>query len=197
MANTALNKSAMNREKCNLKTFNRYLPALELKRQQLMVERKKAADAVKKTRERIEQIEKNVTEQLPMLACEEINVEDLVRVTDVVLGKQNIVGIVVPVVEKIEIDVAPYSYLAKPHWVDFLLERLKEVVKLSIEMQVSERRYQTISKATRTTSQRVNLFSKVLIPRSNNNIAKIKIFLSDMDRAAVVNAKISKTKMTR
>ncbi|GAA4648962.1 V-type ATP synthase subunit D [Kistimonas scapharcae] len=195
MAKIALNKSSLNREKRNLKTFNRYLPALELKRQQLMAERKKAEDAVREARERIEQIEKDVSEQLPMLACEDINVEGLVRVTNVVLGEQNIVGTTVPVVEKVEVEVAQYSYLTKPHWVDFLVERLKEMVELHVEMLVRELRYQEISKATRTTSQRVNLFSKVLIPRSNKNIAKIKIFMSDMDRAAVVNAKISKTKM--
>ena len=38
-AKISLNKSSLNKEKRSLKTFNRYLPALELKRQQLMVER--------------------------------------------------------------------------------------------------------------------------------------------------------------
>lgn len=195
MANIALNKNSLNREKRNLKTFNRYLPALELKRQQLVVEQKKAEDAVRKVCEHIEQIEKTVKEQLPMLACEEIGVEGLVQVTNVVMGEQNIVGTVVPIVEKVEVVVTPYSYLAKPHWVDFLVERLKTMITLHIEMQVCQLRYQAISKATRTTSQRVNLISKVLIPRSNKNVAKINIFMSDMDRAAVVNAKISKAKM--
>ena len=195
MANIALNKNSLNREKSNLKTFNRYLPALELKRQQLMMERKKAEDAVKEVCEHIKQIEKTVKEQLPMLACEEISVEGLVQVTHVVLGEQNIVGTVVPIGEKVDRVVTPYSYLAKPHWVDFLVECLRKMVKLHVEMQVCKLRYQAISKATRTTSQRVNLLSKVLIPRSNKNIAKINIFMSDMDRAAVVNAKISKTKM--
>ena len=41
MAKVALNKSSLNKEKRSLKTFNRYLPALEMKRQQLMIERKK------------------------------------------------------------------------------------------------------------------------------------------------------------
>lgn len=195
MARIALNKSSLDREKRNLKTFNRYLPTLELKRQQLLVERKKARDAVREVYERIGQIEKNVREQLPMLACEDIDIESPVRVTDVVLGKQNIVGTVVPVVEKVDVEVVQYSYLTKPHWMDFLVERLKEMVELHVEMLVRELRYQKISEATRITTQRVNLFSRILIPRSNRNIARIKIFMSDMERAAVVNARISKTRM--
>ncbi|CAM3677381.1 V-type ATP synthase subunit D [Parendozoicomonas haliclonae] len=191
----SLNKSSLNKEKASLKTFNRYLPALELKRQQLMAERKKAEIALTEARERIEQIEKDIAAQLPMLACEDINVDGLVTVTNVVLGEQNIVGTSVPVLEKIEVVVKPYSYLTKPHWVDFLVEKLKEMAELHVESQVRELRYQEISAATRTTSQRVNLFSKVLIPQTKKNIARIKIFLSDQDRAGVVNAKISKSKM--
>ena len=191
----SLNKSSLNKEKASLKTFNRYLPALELKRQQLMAERKKAEAAVKEVRERIERIEADIAAQLPMLACEDIDIEDLVKVTNVVLTEQNIVGTSVPLLERVEVEVKPYSFLTKPHWVDFLVEKLKEMVELYVESQVRELRYQEISAATKTTSQRVNLFSKVLIPRTRQNIAKIKIFLSDQDRAGVVNAKISKSKM--
>lgn len=191
----SLNKSSLNKEKASLKTFNRYLPALELKHQQLMAERKKAEVAIKKVRERIEHIETDIAAQLPMLACEDINIEDLVKVTSVVLTKQNIVGTSVPLLEQVEVEVKPYSFLTKPHWVDFLVKKLTEMVELHVESQVRELRYQKISAATKTTSQRVNLFSKVLIPRTKQNIAKIKIFLSDQDRAGVVNAKISKSKM--
>ena len=191
----SLNKSSLNKEKASLKTFNRYLPALELKRQQLMAERKKAELALEEVRERIQQIEKAIAAQLPMLAYEGVNIDGLVRVTNIVLGEQNIVGTSVPILEKIEVEVAPYSYLVKPHWVDFLVEKLTEMAELHIESEVRELRYKEISAATRTTSQRVNLFSKVLIPQCKRNIARIKIFLSDQDRAGVVNAKISKSKM--
>ena len=195
MATIALNKSSLNKEKRSLKTFNRYLPALEMKRQQLMAERKKAEKALEEAQNRIQQIEFDVGQQLPMLASEDITVDNLVRVTNVVLGEQNIVGTSVPVVEKVEVEVTPYSFLTKPHWVDYLVEKLREMAELRVELQVRELRYRDISKATRTTSQRVNLFSKVLIPQTKKNIAKIKIFMSDQDRAGVVNAKISKTKI--
>ena len=195
MAKVALNKSALNKEKRSLKTFNRYLPALELKRQQLMMERKKAEEALAESREHLAEVEELVKRQLPMLARADVPVENLVRVTDVKLTEENIVGTSVPLVENIEIALTPYSDLAKPHWVDFLVELLKQMVRLRIELQVRELRHKELDKATRTTSQRVNLFSKVLIPQTKKNIQKIQIYMSDQDRASVMNAKLSKGKV--
>ncbi len=195
MAKVALNKSSLNKEKRSLKTFNRYLPALEMKRQQLMIERKKAEQALSESREHLIDVERLVRSQLPMLAREDVPVESLVRVTDVQLIDENIVGTAVPLVEHIEIELTPYSDLAKPHWVDFLVELLQQMVRLRIELQVRQLRYRQLDKATRTTSQRVNLFSKVLIPQTRKNIQKIQIYMSDQDRASVMNAKLSKGKV--
>lgn len=195
MAKVALNKSALNKEKRSLKTFNRYLPALELKRQQLMLERRKAKQHVLEVREQLKQALDSVGESLPMLAYESVDVDNLVKATGVKLGAQNIVGVNVPVLDHVDVEVAPYSFLVKPHWVDNLVERLREVIRLRVESLVSEKRYALIDHATRITAQRVNLFSKILIPEAKQNIAKIKIFLSDQDRASVVNAKISKSKI--
>lgn len=46
----------------------------------------------------------------------------------------------------------------------------------------------------RRVTQRVNLFEKVLIPKAEENIRRITIFLSDQERAAVVRSKIAKSR---
>ncbi|WP_087025855.1 V-type ATP synthase subunit D [Thaumasiovibrio subtropicus] len=195
MAKVALNKSSLNKQKRSLKTYNRYLPALELKRQQLMLERKKAEVALNEAQQRVADLRKIVEEAIPMLACKEINVNNLVKVNNVKLVTQNIVGCRVPLVEDIDIEVTPYSYLARPHWVDSVVRQLKEMVRLRVELSVYQKRYELIREATRITSQRVNLFSKVLIPETKESIKRIGIYLSDQDRAAVMNAKLSKQKV--
>jgi V/A-type H+-transporting ATPase subunit D len=48
--------------------------------------------------------------------------------------------------------------------------------------------------AVRRVTQRVNLFDKVLIPGAKRDIARIRIFLSDLDRSAVVTSKMAKAK---
>ncbi|PJE80601.1 V-type ATP synthase subunit D [invertebrate metagenome] len=195
MAKIAFSKSSLNKEKRSLKTFNRYLPALELKRQQLMAERKKAELALVDIRNQMDDVEKIVRTQLPMLAQEDVPVENLVKVTNITIAQENIVGTKVPFVKVIDIQLTPYSDLVMPHWVDYLVELLQKMVRLKIERQVRELRYHCLDKATRTTSQRVNLFSKVLIPKTQQNIQKIQIYLSDQDRAGVMNAKLSKDKV--
>ena len=68
------------------------------------------------------------------------------------------------------------------------------MLRLRIEHQVSLRRVEMLEVAARRITQRVNLFEKVLIPRAQDNIRRISIFLSDQERAAVVRSKISKGK---
>ncbi|MDD7805257.1 MAG: V-type ATP synthase subunit D [Endozoicomonas sp. (ex Botrylloides leachii)] len=195
MAKVALNKSSLNKQKRSLKTFNRYLPALELKRRQLMAERKKAEEALAETSNHLADVERLVKEQLPMLAYDDVSVDSLVNVTNVKLTSENIVGTSVPRVDNIDISFTPYSDLTKPHWVDYLVELLQQMVRLRIELQVRKLRHKELDKATRTTSQRVNLFSKVLIPQTKKSIQKIQIYMSDQDRASVLNAKLSKGKV--
>lgn len=195
MAKVALNKSALNQEKRSLKTYNRYLPALELKRQQLMIERKKAEKALREAEQRVAELRKVVEETIPMLAYKEINVNNLIKVNNVTLATQNIVGCRVPVITDIDYELTPYSFIARPHWVDSVVQQLKEMVRLRVELSVFQKRYELISHATRITSQRVNLFSKVLIPETKENIRRIGIYLSDQERAAVMNSKLSKQKV--
>jgi V/A-type H+/Na+-transporting ATPase subunit D len=49
----------------------------------------------------------------------------------------------------------------------------------------------------RITTQRVNLFEKVKIPDTRENIRRINIFLGDQQTAAVVRGKLSKNKLVR
>jgi V/A-type H+-transporting ATPase subunit D len=51
-----------------------------------------------------------------------------------------------------------------------------------------------LGEAVRKITQRVNLFEKVLIPTTEKNILRIRIYLGDAERAAVVRSKIVKTK---
>jgi len=54
-----------------------------------------------------------------------------------------------------------------------------------------------LERALRTTTQRVNLFDKVLIPRTREEIRSIRLYLGENERVAVVRAKIAKAKKSR
>jgi V/A-type H+-transporting ATPase subunit D len=194
MARLALNKSSLSRQQSQLKTFERFLPSLDLKRRQLLAERNKARIALQRTREAIAQFTVDVGERLPMLSNNEIALRGLVRLTGVNLTEENIVGTRLPVLAGIAVEVRAYPLMARPHWVDAVVRELRVVLELRVRAQVEERRLALLEAAVKTITQRVNLFEKVLIPRARRNIKHIRIYLSDAERAGVVNSKIAKRK---
>ncbi len=194
MARLQLSKSSLAREAKDLRTFQRFLPSLDLKRQQLMGERAKAAKALEETRAGIEGFRKQVGQKLPMLANMNVDLTDLAKLSHVELGTENVVGTKLPKLVRIEVAVQPYALLSKPHWVDNVVAMLHDMLELCIRAQVEERRVALLDHAVKTITQRVNLFDKVLIPRARANIKRIKIYLSDEEMSAVVRSKIAKRK---
>jgi V/A-type H+-transporting ATPase subunit D len=71
---------------------------------------------------------------------------------------------------------------------------LEEAVRLKVEVEVAEERLARLEAAVKTVTQRVNLFEKVLIPRTEARIKRIRIVLGDAEKAAVVRSKIAKRK---
>ncbi len=194
MARLQLSKSSLAREANSLRTYERFLPSLDLKRQQLTAERTKAARVLAETRREIERFSKEAGRKLPMLANHEVDLTELVKVANVEIETENLVGTHLPTLERIEVSVRPYALMAKPHWVDNAVAMLRDMLELRIRAQVEEHRVALLNEAVKTITQRVNLFDKVLIPRTRSNIKKIKIYLSDGEMAAVVRSKISKRK---
>lgn len=193
----ALNKTTLKQQRDQLKTYKRFLPSLELKRQQLLA-------ALKQARRERDQIyaaytasQTRVEQLYALLGSTTVatrNLASLVRIRAVKIGQQNMLGTVLPVAEEVEFDVANYSRLVTPFWVDQLVEDLQQLATLNVKLQVFDRRVTILDAAARKITQRVNLFEKVLIPQADANIRKIVIFLSDQERAAVVRSKIAKAK---
>ncbi|MGB5275625.1 MAG: V-type ATP synthase subunit D [Gammaproteobacteria bacterium] len=194
MARLQLSKSALSREQRNLKTYQRFLPSLDLKRQQVMAERNKAVRRLAQSRRDIDALRKAAGDTNPMLANRDVDLTHLAKITDVSLGVENVVGTRLPTLEAVAIDVRDYPLMGKPFWVDSAAKLLCQMLELRVRAQVEERRLALLERAVKTITQRVNLFDKVLIPRARQNIKRIQIYLSDLETAAVVRSKISKRK---
>jgi len=66
---------------------------------------------------------------------------------------------------------------------------------LDLEAEVLDEQVRLLEAEYRATSQRVNLFEKVKIPETEDNIKKISVYMSDQQVSAVVRSKISKCKI--
>lgn len=194
MANLKLSKGAMARERVSLKLYQRLLPSLDLKRRQLTVEHERARREVLDARRAVEELESQIGTELPMLAETDIDVSALVRVTSFCVVTENVVGVKLPKLEDIVCELADYSPLARPAWVDVLVMRVRQAAIRRLEVTVAEQRVELLGKAVRRTTQRVNLFDRILIPTAKHNIKRIQIFLNDVERDAVVRSKLAKAK---
>tara|TARA_R110002110_G_scaffold141730_3_gene329720 strand:+ start:5300 stop:5905 length:606 start_codon:yes stop_codon:yes gene_type:complete len=190
----ALNKSTLNKEGRKVKAYKKFVPALDLKRKQLLAERAASKRALSDLDQTLDNVRLRVKEQLPMLSNFKGSVDQLVEIEDFSLTQVNLVGIRLPVLESLSLKIHPYSALATEHWLDPLVILLKQSVELQLKQHVLNKRLELLEVGLRKTTQRLNLFEKVLIPQAEENIRKIRIALSDSERAGVIISKIAKNK---
>ena len=194
MPQLALNKTSLTRETRQLDTYQRFLPSLDLKRRQLIAERNKARRQVAATGAEIKGLEASAGESIPMAADRRLDLDGLVKVASVEVSEENLVGLRLPVLVDVQLQRVAYSLLARPHWVDALASLLETLLQLRIRLSLEQQRLAVLEAAVKKITQRVNLFDKVLIPKAQDNIRRIRIKLSDTEKAAIVNAKIAKRK---
>jgi V/A-type H+-transporting ATPase subunit D len=194
MAKVAMNKGALQRQRDQLRLYERVLPSLDLRRRQLTTVAVQARQDLARTEADLEQLSAGIAEQLPMLANQEIEIAGLVRIESVRLEEENVVGVKLPLLADLRCTIRDYAMLAKPHWVDVLVVRLQEIARLRLQVRVAAERVRLLDHAVRRTTQRVNLFDKILIPQAKQNIQRIQIFLGDAERAAIVRSKLAKAR---
>lgn len=190
----ALNKTALKQQRDQLAMYQRFLPSLDLKRQQLIADYQRARQQRDATQQEIDEQRSSSGELLALLGASEQDLTGLVRVESVAIWEENVLGVRLPILDDVQVHVAEYSMLAKPFWVDLLVELLQSMAVLRIRIDVDQERLRRLNDAVRRITQRVNLFEKVLIPQAEENIQRIRIFLSDAERTAVVRSKIAKAK---
>ncbi|MCA9216641.1 MAG: V-type ATP synthase subunit D [Planctomycetales bacterium] len=190
----ALNKTALKQQRDKLMMYKRFLPSLDLKRQQLLVDYQQSKSLLASTEHDIAELLDSQSGLFSLLGASEQELADLVRIKELVVKEENVLGVRLPVLDEVRFRVKEYSMLARPFWVDFLLELVQTVAKLRVRRDIQQRRVSRLSDAVRRITQRVNLFEKVLIPQAEKDIQRIKIHLADSERAAVVRSKLAKAK---
>ena len=195
-----LTKNELKVQKDRLKQFQRYLPTLQLKKQQLQsVVMQVTAQLEQVARERQAAVA-GLDDWVAVFAENdsfpaEKRLETLVRPRHVVCGEQNIAGVVVPVFQELSFEDIQYDVADYPLWVDTAAVRLREIARLDALEKTLRRQVELLERELRATAQRVNLFEKVKIPEAKENIRVIGIYLGDQQTSAVVRGKIAKKKL--
>jgi V/A-type H+-transporting ATPase subunit D len=195
MAKIKLTKNEQKKQKDSLKMYTRYLPTLILKKQQLQMEIRKVENRATEVKAKKEGLENDFRQWVGVFG-EDVGLDgNLLRIKEVVTSQGNIAGVPIPVFEKAEFYPVSYDLFEKPLWVDKAVSKLEQLMLLDLEYEVLEKQVDLLNRELRTTTQRVNLFEKVMIPETKANIKKIGVYLGDQQTAAVVRGKISKRKL--
>lgn len=194
MAKVRLTKNELKLQKDHLKRYLRFLPTLELKKQQLLIEIRRiqaTADLLDK------QDEEQVNAIRPWVAVfsEEAGLAEMVRIRDIRTSQDNIAGIAIPVLDEVVFDIPDYDLLTTPLWVDRALPELQAAIRRGAAREFAERQQRILREELRVTTQRIKLFEGVKIPEARENIRIIQIFLGDLQTAEVVRGKIAKAKI--
>lgn len=195
MAKIKLTKNEQKVQKDALKMYQRYLPTLTLKKQQLQTEIRTIDAKAKEVRAKRKQLEKEFDDWISVFGESEAFKPGMVTVKNIKKGVGNIAGVVIPVYEGADFSRGDYDLYETPLWIDMAADRMEKALSLDLEAEVLDEQVRLLSKELRTTTQRVNLFEKVKIPETKANIKKISVYLGDEQVAAVVRSKISKKKL--
>ena len=195
MAKIKLTKTELKSQSDALKRFQRFLPMLQLKKQQLQAEIAGISAKADEALERERALRKGLEGWVGLLATDEALVDGLVRVKSVRTGTANIAGVEIPTFSGIDAEVREMDAWATPAWVDAAADAAKKALEIKCERAVYEEQRRLVAEELRHTSQRVNLFEKVKIPECKEAIRVIKIALGDEQAAAVTRGKIAKARV--
>jgi len=194
MEKIKLTKHELKRHKENLRRYNRFLPTLVAKKQQLQREIVRVKGEMARLKRAEEQARDGMRPWASLLA-EDVGLEEMITLKGIKRRWDNIAGVDIPLFRGAEIDVAEYDLLTTPLWVDSAVRVIGKMMEMAAEQAVLGEQLKLLSEELLITTQRVNLFEKVKIPEAIEAIRRITIHLGDQQTAAVVWAKMAKRKL--
>ncbi|MCK5834414.1 MAG: V-type ATP synthase subunit D [Lentisphaeria bacterium] len=198
MANIKLTKTALKGQRDDLKRFSRFLPTLQLKKQQLQVEVQTVRDEIKTLHTKLDVLVKDAQKWIELFSTEGFNVEvvsEQIVIDKMAVETRNIAGVDVPFFAELSFKPVEFDLFSTPSWYDGALDYVRQLLEMSKREEVMRERLSLLERELQVTNQRVNLFEKVKIPECNTNIRMIRIYLGDQETAAVGRSKIAKRKM--
>ncbi|MGR3175477.1 MAG: V-type ATP synthase subunit D [Candidatus Scalindua sp.] len=194
MKKIKLTKTELKKQKDSLKRYKRYLPILNIKKQQLQREMEGVRIELERTAIEFNKLREEIIPWIYLLG-EEVGLSDLIILKEIETSVENIAGVDIPVFVEAHIDIKRYDLFIYPLWVDKAVDIISKMISLQAEESVIVERQRRLEQELIITSQRVNLFEKVKIPEAKAAIRQISIFLGDQQAAAVGWARIAKKKI--
>ena len=202
MSKIKLTKGELKRQRDSLRQFQRYLPTLQLKKQQLQIKILEARKRHEEMQALLNVKEEGISRWIGLLADPQLQSSSVkldfkqwITPREIIVDQMNIAGANIPIFKSLKFSDVEYDFYTTPLWIDKALEELRNFVTILAEMVVIRKQIAILEQELRITTQRVNLFEKIKIPECTNNIRLIRIYLGDQMANAVGIGKVAKKKV--
>jgi len=111
-----LTKTELKKQKDSLKRYRRYLPILDIKKQQLQREMEGVRIELKRTAIEFNKLREEIIPWICLLG-EEVGLSDLIILKGIETSVENIAGVDIPVFVEADIDIKRYDLFIYPLWV--------------------------------------------------------------------------------
>lgn len=196
MAQIKYTKTELRSQQHRLSQLQKYLPTLQLKKALLRLEVQQVEAQLEAAFAELQVQEQRLERFSSLLTDRDAHpLFDATAVSNVEKRYENIAGVEVPFFERVVFAQKNYSLFDTPVWMESAISGIEEFIVSREKIKVLREKKLLLAKELREVSIRVNLFEKILIPRTTGNISRIRIFLGDQMLAAVAQAKVSKRKI--
>ncbi|MFA5311472.1 MAG: V-type ATP synthase subunit D [Candidatus Omnitrophota bacterium] len=195
MGKIKFTKGELKRQRDALKQYERYLPTLQLKKQQLQLEILHQLSLLDEKRRILDKRIQQAQTWAGLLTEEAVDIKPLLAVNEIKSRSLNIAGVDIPIFIEASFLPADYDLFSAPLWLDLGVEALRGILALQSEIDIITEGVSILRHELKVTAQRVNLFEKVKIPETEEDIRLIKIYIGDQMANAVGRSKIAKRKI--
>jgi len=191
-----LTRTELKSQRDKLSRFRRYLPTLKLKQQQIQASIVQTRQSLRKTQQAVDKTQETISAYEGLFNdVSGINFRKLSTPESIDTATHSIAGVHVPQFKTIHFPTPQFSLFGTAPWVDRALIDLKTLNRQTAELNILQKCLDLLQAELKKVMQRVNLFEKVMIPNTLENIRRIRIALGDQMTAGVARAKIAKAKL--
>ncbi len=191
-----LTRTELKAQRDALARFERYLPTLKLKQQQIQSSIVQMRQTHTRVKNEMDGAQRHMVAYQGLFNdMSGISIQQLATPDKVDTVTHSIAGIRVPQFKHAHFPRGNYSLFATAPWTDRALEDLRNVNRLKAELEVVADCLNVLQNELKKVMQRVNLFEKIMIPQTQDIIRRIRIAVGDQMTAGVARAKIAKAKL--
>ncbi|KAF0160198.1 MAG: V-type H+-transporting ATPase subunit D [Syntrophaceae bacterium] len=187
-----LNKVSLREQKQKMALYQRFLPALEARKQQFLMQLAVVRKDIREQESALASLTADISLWAPLVRDMEDVLRPFVKIRQVRVSMHNVAGLKIPLFQEVVFEDPSYSAFATAYSFEIVLNRLREAIRRRERLRILLEQERILAEGFRKTSQRINLYEQRLIPECREALRKIAVYLQDQQAAAVGVAKVAK-----